>query len=353
MIEFRDVQVSYQLKKGERFEAVKNFNLTIEDGALFGIAGSSGAGKSSIIRTLNLLERPSKGHILVDGREIGGLQGTELQRYRQTTGMVFQHFNLIGRKTVAQNILFALNAGTTFSKPFEKEARVDELLDLVGLSDKKHAYPSQLSGGQQQRVGIARALANNPRLLLCDEPTSALDAETTASILELLKNIHSKLGLTIVLITHELDVIKKICTHAAVMDKGELLESSPVYQLFARPKHPFTKKLVSHSFQLDLPTAMNPESLVLKLTYLEDEADKPSLAQAAARFPVDINIIHGKIDYISATPLGVLKVQLSGKEGDVLNAAKFLSETVSVLEIESANELSSRIAASIGQRSES
>ncbi|MCT4701712.1 ATP-binding cassette domain-containing protein [Enterobacteriaceae bacterium H20N1] len=218
---------------GEGQPALDNISLSVPDGAIYGILGRSGAGKSTLIRCLNLLERPTEGRIIMDGKEITTLTQRELRRHRQRTGMVFQHFNLIHARNVADNIAVPLEiAGQPRAA---RERRVAELLELVGLSDKAHAFPSQLSGGQKQRVGIARALAAHPSILLCDEATSALDPETTASVLALLADINRKLGLTIVLITHQLEVVKAICDHAALLEKGRLIESGPLADLLVNP----------------------------------------------------------------------------------------------------------------------
>ena len=218
---------------GEGQPALDNISLTVPDGAVFGILGRSGAGKSTLIRCLNLLERPTEGRIIIDGKEIAGLDARKLRQHRQRTGMVFQHFNLIHARSVADNVAVPLEiAGQPKAR---REKRVAELLELVGLADKAHAFPSQLSGGQKQRVGIARALAAHPTVLLCDEATSALDPETTASILALLADINRRLGLTIVLITHQLEVVKAICDHAALLENGRLIESGPLADLLVDP----------------------------------------------------------------------------------------------------------------------
>jgi D-methionine transport system ATP-binding protein len=218
---------------GEGQPALDNISLSVPDGAIYGILGRSGAGKSTLIRCLNLLERPTSGRIMMDGKEITTLSQRELRQHRQRTGMVFQHFNLIHARNVADNIAVPLEiAGQPRAA---REKRVAELLELVGLADKAQAFPSQLSGGQKQRVGIARALAAHPDILLCDEATSALDPETTASVLALLADINRKLGLTIVLITHQLEVVKAICDHAALLEKGKLIESGPLARLLVDP----------------------------------------------------------------------------------------------------------------------
>lgn len=310
MIELLNISVSY-VSKNHRVDAVKNASLVVEQGEVFGIVGSSGAGKSSLLRTINLLERPTSGRVLLDGKDITNLSGAALRIERQKIGMIFQHFNLMHTRTVYDNAAFALRVAGKSDE--EISQRVPEILNLVGLSDKAKAYPSQLSGGQKQRVGIARAIANHPEVLLCDEPTSALDLETAASILELLKEINQKLGITIVLISHEMSVIKSICQRVAVMDAGAIVELNSVYEVFARPKHEFTRQLVERTFNLDLPERLtnNLPGTLLKILFLGEKAEQAILAEAAFRYGVSVNILHGKIEYIDRQPVGLLVVLLS------------------------------------------
>lgn len=240
MIELKNITVDFSTGP-QVVHAVGNASLRIAPGAVFGIVGSSGAGKSTLLRTINLLERPTAGQVLLDGKDITGLTGAALRRERQKIGMIFQHFNLMHTCTIYDNAAFALRVAGKSEE--EISQRVPEILDLVGLSDKARAYPSQLSGGQKQRVGIARAIANHPEVLLCDEPTSALDLETAASILQLLKEINARLGITIVLISHEMNVIKSICNRVAVMNAGEVVEEGDVFDIFTNPQHEFTRQL--------------------------------------------------------------------------------------------------------------
>jgi len=243
MIQIEQLTKIYNVHR-RKVVGVDRVSLSIDRGEIFGIIGHSGAGKSTLLRCLNLLERPTSGRIIIDGTDITTLSGVSLRHARLKIGMIFQHFCLIHSKTVFDNIAFALRAaGKTKA---EIDARVQELLDMVGLSDKRDAYPSQLSGGQKQRVGIARALANNPSVLLCDEATSALDPATTSSILQLLKRINRELGITIVLITHEMEVIKEVCDRVAVMQDGRIIEIGRVYDLFTRPQQPLTRSFVEH-----------------------------------------------------------------------------------------------------------
>lgn len=312
---------------------MRNVSLTIEKGEIFGIVGSSGAGKSTLLRTINLLERPTQGQVLLEGRDITGLANAELRDQRHKIGMIFQHFNLMHTYTVWENITFALRAAKAPSSVIRQ--RVPEILELVGLSDKADAYTSQLSGGQKQRVGIARALANQPELLLCDEPTSALDLETSASILELLKAIHRKLGITIVIISHEMAVIKTICDRVAVMDKGEIVELGSVYEVFARPRHQFTKQLVERTFNFELPArALDiTRGKILKILFLEENAEKPLLNEMALWYGVSVNILHGKIEYVAERPIGLLVVVIDGEDGALVDAINFLRSRAGNVEV--------------------
>jgi D-methionine transport system ATP-binding protein len=300
--------------------ALSDINLNIGNGEIFGIIGRSGAGKSTLIRTLNLLERPSAGKIFIENEDITQFDSAALLRLRQRTGMIFQHFNLLNAKTVAANVDWPLKITGKYS-PQERARRVDELLDLVGLAGHRDKYPSQLSGGQKQRVGIARALANYPHLLLCDEATSALDPETTQSILRLLLDINRKLGLTIVLITHEMQVIRTICNRVAVIDAGRIVESGEVAEVFLHPRHPVTQSMVaeSNSFAADAPDFVqrNFSGKLVRLTYVGDVTYQPILSNIAAATDARIAILQGTIARIKDTPYGQLLVELSGEPDDV------------------------------------
>jgi D-methionine transport system ATP-binding protein len=305
MIDLQNISIAFAAKN-HTVHAVKNASLRIAPGEIFGVVGSSGAGKSTLLRAINLLERPGSGRVRLDGRDITDLKGAELRQERQKIGMIFQHFNLMHTCTVFENVAFALRIAGKSRQEISR--RVPELLGLVGLSDKATAYPSQLSGGQKQRVGIARAIANHPQVLLCDEPTSALDLETSAAILDLLKEINERLNITIVLISHEMSVIKKICTRVAVMDKGKVLEQGEVYEIFATPKHPFTRQLVDHTFNLELPPRLTEDlqGTLLKILFLGDRAEHPVLSETTLRYGISVNILHGKIEYINHRPIGLL-----------------------------------------------
>ncbi|HHW15709.1 MAG TPA: ATP-binding cassette domain-containing protein, partial [Firmicutes bacterium] len=260
MIRLVDVKKTYRQGKGET-RALRGVTLQVEKGEIFGIIGPSGAGKSTLLRCINLLERPDSGEVWVDGQEITRLSGAALRRERRTIGMVFQHFNLLSSRTVAGNVAFPLEiAGVP--RPAIR-ARVPELLALVGLEDKANAYPAALSGGQKQRVGIARALANHPKVLLSDEATSALDPETTKSILALLRRINRELGLTIVLITHEMTVVREVCDRVAVLEDGRIVEEGAVAEVFARPQAALTRRFVQGVFGADLPAEVQERRLRL------------------------------------------------------------------------------------------
>ena len=300
--------------------AITDINLRIEKGEIFGIIGASGAGKSTLIRTLNLLERPDSGRILVDGSDITAFSKTELLSYRRKAGMIFQHFNLIGAKTVADNIRFPLKLAGEYSA-VEMDARVSELLELVELVEHRDKYPAQLSGGQKQRVGIARALANHPKLLLCDEATSALDPQTTQAILRLLRDINQRFGLTIVLITHEIDVIRAICDRVAVLDMGLMVEHGQVAEILLHPHHAVTRAMVResshHEDSATLGASFGLPGPLLRLTFLGAATYQPVLERVATALEVSFNILEGVIGRIKDTPYGQLTVQVIDPKSDL------------------------------------
>ena len=331
MIEFQNVSVNFKQKK-RALTAVHNVSFCIEKGEIFGIAGSSGAGKSTLLRTINLLQNASSGHVIVDGEDITNYRGKALRSHRRNIGMIFQHFNLADNLTVYQNIAFVLQ--TAGKSRRETDETVCKYLSLVGLSEKADVYPSKLSGGQKQRVAIARALVGGAKILLCDEATSALDAETTVSILNLLRSLNKELGITVVMITHELEVIKSICNRCAVMDGGKLIEIGGVYDLFTKPKNEYTRQLISHTSKYDLPQDVikNTEGLLLKLTFRGSRANTPIISDATVRFGVGFNILVGRIEYIEEKPLGVLYVNPVGEENAVRQALDYLKEVVREVE---------------------
>ena len=338
MIELQNIHKSYQVNSIS-IPALTGIDLTIKSGEIFGIIGHSGAGKSTLIRIINLLERPTSGTVLVDGLNLLSLSDEALRQFRQGTGMIFQHFNLLGSKTVGDNVAYPLKIAGKADHA-EIDRRVDELLHLVGLHRHKHKYPRQLSGGEKQRVGIARALANRPSVLLCDEATSALDPQTTHSILELLSEINQKLKLTIVLITHEMDVIRTICDRVAVIDSGQIVESGPVTQVFLHPKHPTTQRFVqeAESYLADalntigaadvagLKLATGAPKTAHRLTFLEDTVHQPLLSRVSRDYEVDFSILSGRFSRIKSTACGQMTVVLKGETKNVREALAFLSE---------------------------
>lgn len=303
--------------RGEALHALDDVSLDIGRGEIFGIIGRSGAGKSTLLRSLNLLERPSSGRILIDGEDITRFDRARLHALRQRIGMIFQHFNLLQAKTVAANIDWPLRCTSTLSAG-ERAARVSELLELVGLSAHAAKYPAQLSGGQKQRVGIARALASRPQLLLCDEATSALDPETTQSILRLLLDINRQLDLTIVLITHEMQVIRSLCDRVAVIDGGRIVESGAVADVFLHPQHPTTRSMVAQSDPL-AAAAFEPgqrfagiQGQLVRLTYLGELTYQPILSEIMAASKARFSILQGEVSTIKELPFGQLLLALDG-----------------------------------------
>jgi len=332
MIEFKNVTVRFKQKKGI-LTAVDNASFRIEKGEIFGIVGSSGAGKSTLMRTINLLQNVTEGHVLVDGKDITKYRSKTLRNHRRNIGMIFQHFNLADNLTASQNIAFVLR--TAGKKREEADEIVQKYLSLVGIPEKADVYPSKLSGGQKQRVAIARALAGGARILLCDEPTSALDAETTVSILNLIRTLSEQLNITVVIITHELDVIKSICSRCAVMDGGKVVEIEGVYDLFTKPKNEFTRQLIRHAHKHDLPQDIlkNTEGLLVKLTFRGPRANTPVISETTARFGIQLNILLGRIEYIEGKPLGILYVNPVGEAEAVEKSLDYLKEVVKKVEV--------------------
>lgn len=332
-IELQAVSVAFKKQKKE-IAAVQDVTLTIEAGEIYGIVGLSGAGKSTLIRTLNLLQRPTAGRILIDGQDITSLKGVAIRDVRKKVGMIFQHFNLISNRTIAQNLTFALKAAD-YPKE-QREARVKEVLQLVDLQDKYHDYPNNLSGGQKQRVGIARAIINNPEILLCDEATSALDVETTEEILKLLAKINRELGITIVFITHELEVAHRLFDRMAVMEDGRVVEEGLTYDVFANPKESVTKRLVGRYFDLAIPDELShslSKGIIVELRYQGNHTLDPLISTISKNYPVSIGIIHGKIEYIKEQAIGILLVYVTGTPGAVQEAIHSMQEQVSSLRV--------------------
>jgi D-methionine transport system ATP-binding protein len=332
MVQLEDVEVSFGPARSS-VQALRGVSLTVPKGEVFGVVGTSGAGKSTLLRTINLLQRPSHGEVWIGQRQVTNLQGSELRQLRLRVGMVFQHFELVSARSVFDNVALPLRAAGRQEK--EIQARVQDLLQLVELSDKAKSRPGQLSGGQKQRVGIARALANEPELLLCDEPTSALDLETTESILALLAGINHRLGVTIVLISHEMDVIKRICHRVAVMKDGRIVEENETYRLFATPEHPLSRELVSRALDLAVPRRVTEQcrGVLVRLLYLGPGAEEPALAETARRIGVTLNILHGRIEYIQERPIGILIVTIQGATSEIELALDELRSRVARLEV--------------------
>jgi D-methionine transport system ATP-binding protein len=305
------------------FHALMDVSLEIENGSIYGIIGRSGAGKSTLIRCVNLLERPTSGRVFINETEMTALDEAKLRAARRKIGMIFQSFNLLANRTVFRNIAFPLELERWTKRDIND--RVREISALVGIEGKLDQYPSQLSGGQKQRVGIARALANRPDVLLSDEATSALDPQTTKSVLGLLRDINEKLGLTVVLITHEMNVIKEICDSVAVLESGEVIEEGPVLRIFTAPHRSATRELLTHVIQTKLPDSFadlkftqergsRQSDILLQISFFGSVAAQPIISDLARAFDVDVNIMAAHIDHIGTTPFGTLIIQISGDD---------------------------------------
>ena len=331
MIELVNVEKTYYSKAGD-IHALHKTNISIKAGEIFGIIGLSGAGKSTLVRCINMLERPTAGQVFVDGAELTSMTDAQLRKARQSIGMIFQHFNLLTSRTVYQNIAFPLEIQGMSKSEIDK--RVRPLLELVQLEERADYYPSQLSGGQKQRVGIARALASNPKVLLCDEATSALDPQTTKSILELLKDINKKLNLTIVLITHQMEVVKAICDRVAVIENRDIIEEGPMVDVFTNPQHPTTKEFTKSVINAEIPdmiknmkltdTYKEGSKLIVRISFIGDSASEPIVSGMVKRFAVDVSILYGNIDQLKDVPFGTLIIEVSGDKSGIKNALEYL-----------------------------
>lgn len=335
MINIEHLDKTYHLKNAD-VHAVDDVSLHIESGQIYGVIGYSGAGKSTLVRCLNFLEIPDSGSIEIEGfGKVNAKQGSldisqkKLRELRRSIGMIFQHFNLLDRSTVFDNVAYPLKY-TGLSKK-EIETRVDELLDLVDLADKKYVYPSQLSGGQKQRVAIARALSNNPKVLLSDEATSALDPDATESILKLLKDLNKRLGITIILITHEMSVIKSIANRVAVMENGKVVEEGDVYDIFANPKEEITKRFINSSSSLsnitkliENKTIIPRDSKLVKLTFTRDSVGSATISKISREYNVDVNIMLANVDVVNADALGGIIASIEGNKEDIQDAINYL-----------------------------
>ena len=338
MIELR--HISKDFGTGEHaVHAVQDVSLTVETGEIFGIIGFSGAGKSTLVRCINLLERPTSGEVLLDGQELTALPPKQLRQTRKKIGMIFQHLNLMPSRTVAGNVAYPLR-GSGLSRE-QIAAKVQSLLELVGIGDKADAFPSQLSGGQKQRVAIARALANDPSVLLCDEATSALDPQTTKAILHLLRDLNAKLGLTIVLITHEMAVVREICHRVAVMEHGRVAEQGEVFNVFVDPRQDITRSFIRTTSNLqkveeliaaDSPvTRLKPGELIIRLSYVQRNAAEPLISVVTKLFDVSLNIIFADINIVQDAPIGGTVAIISGERSHITKAIEyFIDKNVGV-----------------------
>lgn len=329
MIELKNISKTYQSKDGN-FKAIDNVNLKINAGDIYGIIGYSGAGKSSLVRVINQLTKQTSGDVIVDGIKLNKLNKKDLRLQQRKIGMIFQHFNLLSNATVYENVVLPLQIDG-YDKTKQK-AKVLEILQLVGLEDKVDNYPSQLSGGQKQRVGIARALVNDPKILLCDEATSALDPQTTKEILELLQSLNQKLNLTLVVISHELDVIRRICHNVAVMDKGRIVEQNDVEQIFTNPQADITKSFVkeSDSFE-DLGEvektlkAQYVDGTIVKLTFVGN-SQQPIISKIVRHLDIDISILWGTIEVVSKKPIGKLIIYIPKNQKQLSEVFTFIEQ---------------------------
>ncbi len=333
MIKLKNISKVFDIS-GKKLTALDNVSLEVARGQICGVIGASGAGKSTLIRCVNLLERPTTGTVEVDGMELTRMSEGDLIHARRNIGMIFQHFNLLSSRTVFDNIALPLELEKTPTNKINE--KVTALLELVGLADKRDTYPANLSGGQKQRVAIARALASEPHVLLCDEATSALDPATTQSILKLLKEINRTLGITILLITHEMDVVKRICDIVAVIDKGQLVEQGTVSDIFSNPKTELAQEFISSTFHFNLPeeyleklsdTARHAKSWpIIRFEFTGRSVDAPLLSQTSRKFNVELNILMSQIDYAGGVKFGFTIAEVEGDEDAITQAKIYLME---------------------------
>ena len=328
MIEIKHLSKTFATSAGE-VEALKDISLTIEDGDIYGIIGMSGAGKSTLVRCINLLERPTSGQVIVNGKDMGALSEKELRAERRKITMIFQHFNLLQQRNCLRNICFPMELAGV--KPADAKKRAMELLELVGLPDKAEAYPSQLSGGQQQRVAIARALATDPEVLLCDEATSALDPNTTHAILELIRDINQKLGITVVMITHQMSVVEEICNHVTILDGGTVAESGAVGTVFSSPKSAAARRLVFPNGEDELVSDPNVESRVRVVFNGADATGKPMIATMAVEKGIYANILAASTRGLEGKVYGSMLLGISGGHEKVEQAVAFLESVPNVI----------------------
>ena len=326
IIELKNIEKTFPSEKvGEGVHAVRDVSLTIEEGDIFGIIGYSGAGKSTLVRCINLLEKPTSGEVIVEGKNITGYSEVELRAVRRRMGMIFQHFNLLNSANVFENVAAPLKNQRKLSGKEIKE-RVEEMLRLTGLEDKEKAYPSQLSGGQKQRVAIARALVGRPKILLCDEATSALDPNTTTQIIELLRSLQEKLKLTVVMITHQMEVVKSICNKVAVMEEGKIVEEGSLVEVFSEPKSSITKEFREKTLYRKEAVALAEKNKrnLYELTFIGEKANDPAIMDLVRNYPVEVSILFGNIEILSGVPFGTLTIDMKGEGKDILDAVAYL-----------------------------
>ena len=333
MIEINNVSKTFHIKS-KKVEALKNVSLKIEKGDIYGVIGYSGAGKSTLIRLINSIEKPDSGTVKIEGTDINLLDEKSLRNLRKKIGMIFQNFNLLNSANIYENIAAPLKNQKNLSKD-QIEKKVDSLLKLVDLEDKKYVYPNQLSGGQKQRVAIARALSNYPSILLCDEATSALDPNTTKSILDLLKKIKNEFDITVVLITHQMDVVKYICNKVSVMDNGEIVEQGNLIDVFINSKTSIAKEFISQSLHQDGVSEKQRELKkdFYKLNFIGDNADDPFIAGLFTKFGVTTSILFASIEKLCETTYGTLIVTIDGNDNDVLQAIDYLQNNNVIVEV--------------------
>ena len=340
MIQFQGVSKTYHSGKQE-IHALNGIDLTVETGEIYGVIGFSGAGKSSLIRTVNLLERPTTGQVLIHGKDISTLSSKEVRKTRKDIGMIFQHFNLLDSKTVFHNVAMPLMLANTPKQKIKEQ--VKDLLDFVGLGDQAEKYPDQLSGGQKQRIGIARALATNPSVLLCDEATSALDPQTTQSILDLLRKVNLEYNITILLITHEMGVIREICDKVAVLEAGKIIEQGTVFDVFTKPQHSTTQRFVRSVMNDELPESLltqiqnaNENNAIYRIQFTGNSVGKPLMSRVSREFDLDLNVLFGNITELQGMPYGNLIVEFSGAPTEINRALSSIrGNDVSVEEVRS------------------
>lgn len=335
-VEIKNLYKTYN--DGEiKVEALKNINIEINRGEIFGIIGLSGAGKSSLVRCINLLEVPDKGQVLINGKDITKISKKELRKERKNIGMIFQHFNLLMNSTVYENIAFPLKLIKTPKNKIRE--RVDELLEIVGLSDKKDVYPAQLSGGQKQRVGIARAIATQPDIIMCDEATSALDPETTKSILGLIKEINRKLKVTVIIITHEMEVIKAVCDRVAVLDSGEVVETGRVSDIYINPRTKTSRRFFkSVDTKLDnriYQKALKEPGVIIRAIFKGDTSTDPIISNMIKKFNVDAAILLGNIQSMENMLVGTLVIRINGDKESIEKAISYLNDNNVITEVQS------------------